>query len=234
MVKFGLIRHFNSSRDLLTNDNSIRVYAMARSKSSNQWLHEHFSDQYVKKSQQQGYRARSAYKLIEIIDKYDLLSGVRSVVDVGAAPGGWCQVVQEKAKHDLVIIGLDLLAIEPIEGVHFIEGDFTEDAVYESLIKALKGQKIDLVLSDMAPNLSGVSATDQPKSMYLAELALDFCCHSLEPGGAHVVKLFQGKGFDAHINALRQNFQRVNIVKPDSSRARSREVFAISMGFKKT
>jgi len=207
---------------------------MARSKSSNQWLHEHFTDKYVKKSQQQGYRARSAYKLIELIDKYNLLEGVQSVVDLGAAPGGWCQVVQEKAQHKLSIIGLDLLPIEPIEGVHFIEGDFTEDEVYESLLKALKGQKINLVLSDMAPNLSGVSATDQPKSMYLAELALDFCRQSLEPGGSHVVKLFQGEGFDAHIKALRQNFQRVVIVKPDSSRARSREVFAISMGFKES
>ena len=207
---------------------------MARSKSSNQWLQEHFTDKYVKKSQKQGYRARSAYKIIEIIDKYDLLSGVHSVVDLGAAPGGWCQVVQEKAPHELTIIGLDLLAIEPIDGVHFIEGDFTEDEVYESLLKALKGQKINLVLSDMAPNLSGVSATDQPKSMYLAELALDFCHQSLEPGGSHVVKLFQGEGFDAHIKALRESFQRVVIVKPDSSRARSREVFAISMGFKES
>ncbi|KAA3644403.1 MAG: 23S rRNA (uridine(2552)-2'-O)-methyltransferase RlmE [Proteobacteria bacterium] len=205
---------------------------MTRSKSSNQWLHEHFTDKYVKKSQQQGYRARSAYKLIEIIDKYKLLSGVRTVVDLGAAPGGWCQVVKQKANHDMTIIGLDLLPIEAIEGVHFIQGDFTDDVVYQKLLDTLNGQKINLVLSDMAPNLSGVSATDQPKSMYLAELALDFCRQALEPGGSHVVKLFQGEGFDAHINALRQNFQRVVIVKPDSSRARSREVFAVSMGFK--
>lgn len=206
---------------------------MGRSKSSNQWLQEHFSDQYVKKSQQQGYRARSAYKLIEIIEKHDLLSEVHSVVDLGAAPGGWCQVVKEKGGEDLTVIGLDLLPIEPLDGVQFIVGDFTEDDTYDTLLAQLKGDKINLVLSDMAPNLSGVSATDQPKSMYLAELALDFCQQSLEPGGSHVVKLFQGEGFDQHIQALRQNFQRVVIVKPDSSRARSREVFAVAMGFKK-
>jgi 23S rRNA (uridine2552-2'-O)-methyltransferase len=205
---------------------------MARSKSSNQWLQEHFTDEYVKKSQQQGYRARSAYKLIEIIDKYDLLSGVDSVVDLGAAPGGWCQVVQQKSTDKLTIIGLDLLAIEPISGVHFIQGDFTDDTVYQTLLDTLNGQKINLVLSDMAPNLSGVSATDQPKSMYLAELALEFCRQSLEPGGSHVVKLFQGEGFDEHLKLMRACFQRVVIVKPDSSRARSREVFAIGMGFK--
>ncbi|MCX7544354.1 RlmE family RNA methyltransferase [Marinicella gelatinilytica] len=207
---------------------------MAKSKSSKQWLQEHFSDKYVKNSQQQGYRARSAYKLIEIIDKYDLLNGVYSVVDLGAAPGGWCQVVKEKSSNDLTIVGLDLLPIEAIEGVHFIQGDFTDDEVYQSLLNVLKGDKINLVLSDMAPNLSGVSATDQPKSMYLAELALDFCRQSLEPGGSHVVKLFQGEGFDGHIQALRQSFQRVVIIKPDSSRSRSREVFAVSMGFKES
>ncbi len=205
---------------------------MARSKSSNQWLQEHFTDEYVKKSQQQGYRARSAYKLIEIIDKYNVLDGVRSVVDLGAAPGGWCQVIKEKAGDKVAVIGLDLLPIEAIDGVHFIQGDFTDDSVYERLLDVLQGKKIDLVLSDMAPNLSGVSATDQPKSMYLAELALAFCQQSLEPGGSHVVKLFQGEGFDTHIKALRQNFERVVIVKPDSSRARSREVFAICLGFK--
>jgi|SRR5690554_1421953 len=205
---------------------------MSRSKSSNQWLQEHFGDQYVKQSQKAGYRARSAYKLLEIIEKYDLLDGVRSVVDLGAAPGGWCQVVQQLADSDHKIIGLDLLAIEPMDGVHFIQGDFTEDAVYEQLLASLKGDKINLVLSDMAPNLSGVNATDQPKSMYLAELALDFCRQALEPNGAHVVKLFQGEGFDSHIAELRQCFKQVVIYKPNSSRARSREVFAVAKGFK--
>ncbi len=205
---------------------------MARSKSSNQWLREHFDDQFVKKSQDSGYRARSAYKLEEIADKFDLLSGLKAVVDLGAAPGGWCQVIKAKSPKTELIIGLDLLPIEPIDGVHFIEGDFTSDEVYEQLLKLLDERKIDLVLSDMAPNLSGMNAMDQPRCMLLAEMALEFCQQSLQPGGAHVVKLFQGEGFDQHIQNIRHLFNKVVIYKPKSSRPRSREVFAVATGFK--
>jgi len=205
---------------------------MARSKSSNQWLKEHFDDQFVKKSQESGYRARSAYKLEEIAEKFQLLDKISAVVDLGAAPGGWCQVIQAKSPHTKFIIGLDLLPIEPIQGVHFIEGDFTSDAVYEDLLKLLGDRKIDLVLSDMAPNLSGVNAMDQPRCMLLAEMALEFCQQALQPGGAHVVKLFQGEGFDQHIQNIRHLFNKVVIYKPKSSRPRSREVFAVATGFK--
>jgi 23S rRNA (uridine2552-2'-O)-methyltransferase len=205
---------------------------MGRSKSSNQWLKEHFDDEFVKKSQGAGYRARSAYKLEEIADKFALFKGLEAVVDLGAAPGGWCQVVQHKAAGKPFIIGLDLLPIEPIEGVEFIQGDFTSDAVYQELLELLGDRKIDLVLSDMAPNLSGMNAMDQPRCMLLAEMALEFCQQSLKPGGSHVVKLFQGEGFDQHIQNIRQLFNKVVIYKPKSSRPRSREVFAVATGFK--
>lgn len=204
---------------------------MARSKSSNNWLKEHFDDEFVKKSQDSGYRARSAYKLEEILDKFDLVKGLFAVVDLGAAPGGWCQVIQKKSPRTELIIGLDLLPIEPIDGVHFIQGDFTSDAVYEDLLSLLGDKKIDLVLSDMAPNLSGMSAMDQPRCMLLAEMALEFCQQALQPGGAHVVKLFQGEGFDQHIQNMRQLFKKVVIYKPKSSRSRSREVFAVATGY---
>lgn len=205
---------------------------MGRSKSSNQWLKEHFDDQFVKKSQGEGYRARSAYKLEEIAAKFNLFEGLQAVVDLGAAPGGWCQVVQNKAPQTDFIVGLDLLPIEPIEGVDFIQGDFTSDAVYEQLLELLGDRKIDLVLSDMAPNLSGMNAMDQPRCMLLAEMALEFCQQALKPGGSHVVKLFQGEGFDQHIQNIRQLFKKVVIYKPKSSRPRSREVFAVATGFK--
>lgn len=205
---------------------------MSRSKSSNQWLKEHFDDQFVKKSQESGYRARSAYKLEEIAEKFQLFNKLQAVVDLGAAPGGWCQVIQAKSPETDFIIGLDLLPIEPISGVHFIEGDFTSDEVYETLLKLLGKRKIDLVLSDMAPNLSGMNAMDQPRCMLLAEMALEFCQQALQPGGSHVVKLFQGEGFDQHIKNIRQLFNKVVIYKPKSSRPRSREVFAVATGFK--
>ena len=205
---------------------------MGRSKSSNQWLKEHFDDEFVKKSQESGYRARSAYKLEEIVEKFGLLKGVHAVVDLGAAPGGWCQVIKAKSPTTEFIIGLDLLPIEPIDGVHLIQGDFTEDEAYEALLELLGNRKIDLVLSDMAPNLSGMNAMDQPRCMLLAEMALEFCQQALQPGGAHVVKLFQGEGFDQHIQNIRQLFNKVVIYKPKSSRPRSREVFAVATGFK--
>lgn len=205
---------------------------MARSKSSNHWLKEHFDDHYVRLTQEKGYRARSAFKLEEIVEKFKLLNGVNSVIDLGAAPGGWCQVVKRQTKPNVRVVGLDLLPIESIEGVEFILGDFASDEVYEQLVSALNGVKIDLVLSDMAPNLSGMNALDQPRSMYLAELALDFCHNCLQLNGAHVVKLFHGEGFEEHLAQMRKYFKKVVVFKPKSSRARSREVFAVATGFK--
>ncbi|MCF6299950.1 MAG: 23S rRNA methyltransferase [Proteobacteria bacterium] len=205
---------------------------MARSKSSNHWLKEHFDDHYVRLTREKGYRARSAFKLEEIIEKFKLLNGVNSVVDLGAAPGGWCQVIKRQTRPDVRVVGLDLLPIEPVDGVEFILGDFVVDEVYEQLVSLLNGVKIDLVLSDMAPNLSGMNALDQPRSMYLAELALDFCQNCLQLNGAHVVKLFHGEGFEKHLVQMRKYFKKVVVFKPKSSRARSREVFAIATGFK--
>lgn len=205
---------------------------MSRSKSSNQWLKEHFDDEFVRRSQQLGYRARSAFKLEEIVAKFDLLKGVDAVVDLGAAPGSWCQVVKQHAAADVFVVGLDLLPIEPIGGVQLLQGDFTEDCSYQQLLELLDGRKIDLVLSDMAPNLSGMNAVDQPKAMYLAELTLDFCRQCLAQSGSHVIKLFQGSGFDQHLAEMRTAFDKVTIYKPKSSRSRSREVFAVARGFK--
>ncbi len=205
---------------------------MPRSKSSHRWLKEHFDDHYVKLSQQHGYRARSAFKLEELADKYDLFKNVRAVVDLGAAPGGWCQVAKHHLPAEARVIGLDLLEIDPLPGVDLMQGDFRENAVLDALMQRLDGAQIDLVLSDMAPNMSGMSAIDQPKSMYLAELALDFCQQCLNVGGHFVVKLFQGEGFDEYLQQLRQSFERVVIKKPKASRPRSKEVYAVALGKK--
>ena len=205
---------------------------MARSKSSNNWLREHFDDYWVKMSQEHGYRARSAFKLEELHEKDQLLSGINSVVDLGCAPGGWCQVARKLAPAGTRVIGLDILPVEPIDGVEIIQGDFREDEVLQQLLNVIESEKIDLVLSDIAPNLSGVFAIDQPKIMYLAELALDFCHQCLRQGGNYAVKLFQGEGFDEYLKQLKQDFKIVVMRKPKASRARSREVYAVAKGFR--
>ena len=205
---------------------------MSRSKSSNNWLREHFDDHWVKLSQEKGYRARSAFKLEELHEKDGLLNNVNTVVDLGCAPGGWCQVARKIAKNDVRVIGLDILAMEPIQGVEFIQGDFREEAVLKELLKIVNSDKIDLVLSDMAPNLSGVFAVDQPRIMYLADLALDFCHQCLKQNGNYAVKLFQGEGFDEYLAQLKKDFNKVVMRKPKSSRPRSREVYAVALGFK--
>ena len=205
----------------------------SRSKSSNRWLKEHFDDVYVRQAQEHGYRARSAFKLVEIAEKYPIFKNVQTVVDLGCAPGGWCQVALEQIKgQDIYLAGLDLLPIEPIEGVQFIQGDFLEDSVLEQLLERVGGRKIDLVLCDIAPNFSGVNAVDQPKSIYLCELALDFCHQVMQKNGAFVVKLFQGEGFDQYIQDLKMGYGQVIIYKPKASRPRSREVYAVAMGYK--
>ena len=205
---------------------------MPRSKSSNNWLREHFDDYWVKLSQEQGYRARSAFKLEELHAKDKLLNNVSNIVDLGCAPGGWCQVARKFAPSQVRIIGLDILAMEPILGVEFIQGDFREESVLNKLLAVLDSAKIDLVLSDIAPNLSGMPAVDQPRMMYLAELALDFCHQCLTPDGNYAVKLFQGAGFAEYIQQLRKSFHKVVMRKPKASRARSREVYAVAIGYK--
>lgn len=205
---------------------------MSRSKSSNKWLKEHFDDHWVKLSQEKGYRARSAFKLEELHEKDNLLSGINFVVDLGCAPGGWCQVARNICPEKTRVIGLDILPMQAIEGVEFIQGDFREESVLEELIQTVNSQPIDLVLSDMAPNLSGVFAVDQPRIMYLADLALDFCHQCLKPGGNYAVKIFQGEGFDDYIKELKSYFNKVVMRKPKSSRPRSREVYAVAFGYK--
>ncbi|WP_096086084.1 23S rRNA (uridine(2552)-2'-O)-methyltransferase RlmE [Agaribacterium haliotis] len=205
---------------------------MAKSKSSNRWLQEHFSDQYVKQSQKDGYRSRASYKLVELNKKDKLFRPGMSVVDLGAAPGGWSQVAVELVGAKGSVIASDILPMDGMAGVDFVQGDFTEDAVYEKLLQTLGDNKCDLVISDMAPNMSGVSAVDQPAAMYLVELALDFAVRTLAANGSFACKVFQGEGFDDYVKNCRQHFKTVVIRKPDSSRARSREVYVLGKGFK--
>lgn len=205
---------------------------MARSKSSNQWLREHFNDQYVKASQKEGYRSRASYKLIELNKKDRLFRPGMRVVDLGAAPGGWTQVAIAEVGEKGTVIASDILDMDPIAGVTFIKGDFTEESVLNSIIDAMDGDQADLVISDMAPNMSGISDVDQPKSMYLVELALDLARETLKPGGVFVSKIFHGVGFDDFMRDCRTSFQKVLTRKPDASRSRSREVYLVAKGFK--
>jgi len=207
----------------------------SRSKSSQRWLKEHFADPFVKKAQADGYRSRAAYKLEELIARDRLLKPGMVVVDLGAAPGGWSQWVRQAldtldANRPGRVLALDILDMPPLAGVEFILGDFREEPVLQALETALAGQVVDLVLSDMAPNKSGVNAVDQPRAMHLAELALDFADQHLKPGGAFLIKLFQGAGFDDYIRELRRRYQKVTIRKPAASRARSPEVYALALG----
>lgn len=207
---------------------------MARSKSSARWLREHFDDPWVKKAQAEGLRARSAYKLDELVDRDNLLRPGMVVVDLGAAPGGWSQLVNERLDGKGKLFALDILPMPPIAGVDFVCGDFREPEVLQQLESRLTGQKMDLVLSDMAPNMSGVTVSDQARAMDLAELAADFAVHWLRPGGNFVVKLFHGVGFDQYVRDLRASYKRVIMRKPEASRARSREVYALALGLKES
>jgi 23S rRNA (uridine2552-2'-O)-methyltransferase len=205
---------------------------MARSKSSNRWLEEHVNDPYVKKAQVDGYRSRASYKLLEIIEKDKLIRTGMIVLDLGSTPGGWSQVVAPMVGSHGKTIASDILTMAPIPHVHFIEGDFTEQAVFDEILNALSGAKVDLVMSDMAPNISGVDAADQAASMYLVELALDMAISVLKPGANYVVKVFHGEGYDAYVKQLREHFDKVVVRKPEASRARSREVYLVGKGFK--
>ena len=205
---------------------------MAKKGSSRQWMHEHLNDEYVKKAQKEGYRSRAVYKLIEIIDKKQIINKGDKVLDLGAAPGGWSQVASKIVGQNGQVIASDILPIEEISGVNFLQGDFTESSVYEKLLNMTKGQKINTILSDMAPNMSGQLSVDQPKSMYLAELSLDMAIQTLVPNGHFVVKVFQGEGFDAYVQIVRQTFKKVVIKKPKASRPRSKEVYLLASQLK--
>lgn len=204
---------------------------MARSKSSHRWLQEHFSDEFVKKSQKDGYRSRAIYKLKEIQEKDRLLKPHHKVVDLGAAPGGWSQYAASIVGQNGRVVASDILLIDPLPFVEFVQGDFREDAVLEELLQVLGNDKADVVISDMAPNVSGVLAVDQPRSMYLCELALDMARQVLKPGGSFLVKMFQGEGSEAYIKDVRSSFKTVKIRKPQASRPRSREVYVLGNHF---
>ena len=205
---------------------------MAKKGSSRRWMHEHLNDEYVKKAQKEGYRSRAVYKLLEIIDKNQILTKGDRVLDLGAAPGGWSQVAAKIVGKTGQVIASDILPIEEIPGVDFLQGDFTEMSIYDALLNLTKGQKMNTVLSDMAPNMSGQLSVDQPKSMYLAELALDMAIKTLTPNGHFLVKVFQGDGFDAYVQIARQTFKKVVIKKPRASRARSKEVYLLASQLK--
>lgn len=205
---------------------------MARSKTSHRWLKEHFDDPYVKMAQRDGYRSRASYKLLEIQEKDRILRPGMTVVDLGAAPGGWSQVTSRVIGDKGTLIASDILPMDSIPDVTFIQGDFTEDEVFAKLLEAIGENPVDLVISDMAPNMSGLPAVDMPRAMFLCELALDLCTRVLRPGGDFLIKIFQGEGFDTYLKSVRESFDKVQMRKPLSSRDRSREQYLLARGFR--
>ena len=204
---------------------------MARSKSSRRWLDRHVNDAWVHRAQAEGWRSRAAFKLLELDDRDRFLRPGSRVVDLGAAPGGWSQVAAARVGAKGRVIALDVLPMEPVPGVTFLQGDFGTDAVLEALRAEVGARAIDVVISDLAPNVSGVAVVDQPRAMHLAELALDFAGECLVEGGTLVTKLFQGIGFDELLAAVRRRFKRVAVRKPKASRPESREVYLVAQGF---
>jgi len=205
---------------------------MARSKSSGEWLARHVSDPFVKQAQKEGYRSRSAYKLIQLNEKDRFLHPNTLVVDLGSAPGGWSQVAGRLVGRKGRVVATDILPMDSLPNVEFIQGDFTEEAVLEQVIAALGGNKPDVVICDIAPNISGIDSADQAKSMYLVELSLDMVRRTLKSGGTFVVKVFQGVGSEQFLKDVRRSFEKVYIRKPDASRSESREVYFVARGFK--
>jgi 23S rRNA (uridine2552-2'-O)-methyltransferase len=203
---------------------------MARSRSSGRWLSEHFSDEYVKQAQALGYRSRAVFKLKELDERESLFKPGMSIVDLGAAPGGWSQFASERVGNSGKIIALDLLSMEDLPGVSFIQGDFREASVLMRMMDELNGRSVDLVLSDMAPNMSGNRVVDQSRGMYLAELALETVKEILKPGGVFVTKLFQGPDVDNYVREVRLSFEKVSVRKPKASRDRSPEVYLVARG----
>lgn len=204
---------------------------MAKSKNRS-WIKQHVKDPYVKQSQVDGYRSRASYKLLEIVEKDRLIRSGMTVVDLGSAPGGWSQVAARLVGHTGRVHALDLLPMDSIAGVDFIQGDFTEEDIFDELLKLIENRPVDLVISDMAPNLSGNKAVDQPAVMYLAELAVELAEKVLTINGVFIAKLFQGQGFDPFVLQVRKLFNGVSIIKPDASRSRSREVYLVAKGLK--
>jgi len=207
---------------------------MARSKSSGSWLQEHVNDPYVKQAQKDGYRSRASYKLLQLNEKDRLIRPGMLVVDLGSAPGGWSQVAANLVGAKGKVVASDILPMEPVSAVDFILGDFTHEAVLDEIVRHLGHRKPDLIISDMAPNISGIDVADQAASMYLVELALDMARRVLKSGGDFVAKVFQGVGSDAYLKDLRSSFDKLAIRKPPASRPRSREVYVVAKGFKGT
>ncbi|ATM98684.1 MULTISPECIES: 23S rRNA (uridine(2552)-2'-O)-methyltransferase RlmE [Proteus] len=203
-----------------------------RSASSSRWLQEHFSDKYVQQAQKKGFRSRAWFKLEEIQQSDNIFKPGMTVVDLGAAPGGWSQYVVQQLGNKGRIIACDLLPMDPIVGVDFLQGDFRDELVLKALLDRVGENKVQVVMSDMAPNMSGTPAVDIPRSMYLVELALDMCRDVLAPGGSFIVKVFQGEGFDEYLGQIRSLFTKVKVRKPDASRSRSREVYIVATGRK--
>ena len=195
-------------------------------------MREHVNDPYVLLAKKEGYRSRAAYKLMEMDERDHLLKPGMTVVDLGAAPGGWTQVAAKKIGSSGVLVAFDILPMDPVHGAVFIQGDFREDAALAMLDQAMDGRPVDLVISDMAPNISGIGMVDQARSMHLAELALEFATQHLKPGGDFVVKLFQGEGFDEYVREMRVHFEKVAVRKPKASRDRSAEVYMLGKGLK--
>lgn len=205
---------------------------MALSKSSRRWLQEHVNDPYVKQAQKDGYRSRSSYKLIELNEKDRLIRPGMLIMDLGCAPGGWSQVAGRLVGDKGRVLATDILPMDPLKNVDFIQGDFREEAVFDQILELLNGARPDLIISDIAPNISGIDSADQAASMYLVELALDMARKVLKPKGNFVAKVFQGVGSEAYLKELRTSFEKVQIRKPAASRSRSREVYVVAKGFK--
>jgi 23S rRNA (uridine2552-2'-O)-methyltransferase len=205
---------------------------MSRSKTSKAWMREHINDLYVQKAKADGYRSRAAYKLLELDKKDRLLVPGQLLIDLGAAPGSWSQVAVAKLGSKGRVVAVDLLPMAPLPGVQFVQGDFREQVVLDALLAALGGRKADLVISDLAPNISGIGVSDQARSMYLCELALEFARQCLKPGGSLLVKVFQGAGFTEFLAGMRKSFEKVGSRKPEASRGRSSEMYLLGRGFK--
>jgi 23S rRNA (uridine2552-2'-O)-methyltransferase len=205
---------------------------MARSKSSASWMSRHLSDPFVKQAQKDGYRSRSAYKLIELNEKDRLIRPGMRIMDLGSAPGGWSQVAGKLVGAKGRVLATDILPMDGLMNVDFIQGDFTDDAIVQQLLDWLGGGKFDLIISDIAPNITGISVADQASSIYFLELALDTVCKTLKPGASFAAKMFQGSGSDQYVKELRTHFEKVAIRKPAASRKESREVYLVAKGFK--
>jgi len=204
---------------------------MPRTKSSASWLSRHLSDPFVKQAQRDGYRSRSAYKLIELNDKDKLIRAGMRIMDLGSAPGGWSQVAGKLVGEKGRVLATDILPMDELKNVDFIQGDFTEEAIVQQVLGWLRGTKFDLIISDIAPNISGIDSADQARSIYFLELALDTVCKTLKPGASFAAKMFQGSGSDQYLKELRAHFAKVLIRKPAASRKESREVYLVAKGF---